>query len=127
MVSGSFEEKFRKFCFQNNIKWNEKSRKWNKPFHPKTKNIWIPSEEGDFLNSIRPKEKGYYDCTFEGWNLGSIKDELCLWCGRMIPERRKNDPRSKKVKFCDSSHRKAFGKVKADQEKLGKIFNYEND
>ncbi|PIW33304.1 MAG: hypothetical protein COW27_01170 [Nitrosopumilales archaeon CG15_BIG_FIL_POST_REV_8_21_14_020_37_12] len=125
MVSRHFEEKFRKFCSLNNIKWNQKTHKWNKPFHPKTKNIWIPSENGDFLNSIRPKEKGYYDCTFEGWSLGDPKNEFCLWCGRIIPETRKNDPRAKKVKFCNSMHRKAFGKVKSDQEKLGKLFNFE--
>ena len=123
MVSKYFEDQFRKFCSQNDIKWLEKTHQWNKPFHPKTKNVWIPSEKGDFLNSIRPKEKGYYDCTFTGWSLGSIKDEFCLWCGRMIPETRKNDPRAKKVKFCNSIHRKTYGKVKADQEKLGKLFN----
>ena len=123
MVSKHFEEQFRKFCSQNDIKWLEKTHKWNKPFHPKTKNIWVPSEKGEFLNSIRPKERGYYDCTFAGWSLGSIKDEFCLWCGRMIPETRKNDPRAKKVKFCNSIHRKTYGKVKADQEKLGKLFN----
>jgi len=123
MVSRHFEEKFKKFCFQNNIEWEEKTRKWNKPFHPKTKNIWIPSEDGEFLNSIRPKERGYYDCRFDGWLLGSSTDGLCLWCGRIIPDTRKNNPRSKNVKFCNSIHRKTFAKLKADQEKLGKIFN----
>jgi len=123
MVSKHFEEQFRKFCFQNSIKWEEKTHKWNKPFHPKTKNIWVPSENGDFINSIRPKERGYYDCTFDGWALGNVKDELCLWCQRIIPEIRKKNPRSTNAKFCNSVHRKAFAKVKADQEKLGKIFN----
>jgi hypothetical protein len=124
MVSKHFEEQFRNFCTQNGIKWQENTRKWNKPFHPKTKNIWISSEDGDFLNSIRPKEKGYYECTFNGWILGNTEDNLCLWCGRIIPYERKKDQRSKNVKFCNSTHRKTFGKIKADQEKLGKIFNY---
>ena len=124
MVSKHFEEQFRKFCLKYNIKWEENSRKWNKSFHPKTKNIWIPFEDGDFSNSIRPKEKGYYECTFDGWVLGNVEDNLCLWCGRIIPKDRKNDPRSKNVKFCNAIHRKTFGKIKADQEKLGKIFNY---
>ncbi len=57
--------------------------------------------------------------------LGSMYEELCLWCGRVIPETRKKDPRAKKVKFYNPKHRKAFGKVKSDQEKLGKLFNSE--
>ena len=125
MVSKHFEEQFRKFCSQNSIKWNEKTHKWNKSFHTTTKNIWIPSQNGEFLNSLHPKEKGYYSCTFTGWALGSMNEELCLWCGRVIPETRKKDPRAKKVKFCNPTHRKAFGKVKSDQEKLGKLFNSE--
>ena len=60
------------------------------------KNIWIPSQNGEFLNSLHPKEKGYYSCTFTGWALGSMNEELCLWCGRVIPETRKKDPRVKK-------------------------------
>lgn len=54
-----------------------------------------------------------------------MNKELCLWCGRVISETRKKNSRAKKVKFCNPAHRKAFGKVKADQEKLGKLFNSE--
>lgn len=122
MVSKQFEEQFYKFCTDNNIEWDDAKRKWSKPFHPKIKNIWIQSDNGDLLNSIRPKEKGYYDSKFLGWELGAIKKEYCFWCGRIIEETRKNDPNSETVKFCNSSHRKAFGKVKADQEKLAKMF-----
>ena len=122
MVSKQFEEQFYRFCTDNNIEWDDKKRRWNKPFHPKIKNIWVQSDKGDFLNSIRPKEKGYYDSKFLGWELGAIKKEYCFWCGRIIEETRKNDPRSETVKFCNPIHRKAFGKVKADQEKLGKMF-----
>ena len=121
MVSKKFKEEFYKFC-NNNIKWDDKNRKWSKSFYPKIKNIWIPSINGEFLNSLRPKEKGYYDSKFLGWELGVIKKEYCFWCGRIIEEKRKNNPRSDKVKFCNSTHRKTFGKVKADQEKLGKLF-----
>ena len=124
MVSKQFEEQFYKFCTDNNIEWDDKKRRWSKPFHPKIKNIWIQSDNGYFLNSIRPKEKGYYDSKFLGWELGAIKKEYCFWCGRIIEETRKHDPRSETVKFCNSTHRKAFGKVKSDQEKLGKIFAF---
>lgn len=122
MVSKKFEEQFFKFCTENKIIWDEKQRRWNKPFHPKIKNIWVQSDTGNFLNSIRPKERGYYDSKFLGWELGAIKKEYCFWCGRIIDETRKNDPRSETVKFCNPAHRRAFGKVKSDQEKLGKIF-----
>lgn len=122
MVSKQFEEQFYKFCTDNNIEWDDKKRRWSKPFHPKIKNIWVKSDNGDFLNSLRPKEKGYYDSKFLGWELGAIKKEYCFWCGRIIEENRKNNPRSERIKFCNPAHRKAFGKVKADQEKLGKLF-----
>jgi len=121
VVSKQFKEQFRKFCTDNNVEWNDKTRKWNKPFHPNIKNIWILSDQGDFLNSLHPKEKGYYESKFLGWKLGVIKKEYCFWCGRIISQKRSTS-NSDLVKFCNPSHRKAFGKVKADQEKLGKIF-----
>jgi hypothetical protein len=121
MVSKHFEEQFRRFCIDNNVKWNNKKKLWTKPFHPKIKNIWVQSNDGNFLNSMRPKERGYYESKFLGWELGAIKKEYCFWCGRIIEETRKNNPRSEKVKFCNSAHRKTFGKVKSDQEKIGKI------
>ena len=122
MVSKQFEKKFRKFCMDNNIEWNNSKKHWNKSFHPKVKNIWIQSDNGDFLNSLHPKEKGYYESKFIGWQLGPIQKKYCFWCGRIIEEARKNNPRSEKVKFCNSAHRKTFAKVKADQEKIGKMF-----
>ncbi len=122
MVSKQFEDLFFKFCTENSVYWDDKKRQWSKPFHPKIKNIWIQSENGDFLNSIHPTEKGYYDSKFSGWELGSIKKEYCYWCGRIIEEITKKDVRSDTVKFCNSVHRKAFGKVKADQLKLRNMF-----
>jgi hypothetical protein len=122
MVSKQFEEQFHKFCVDNNVEWDDKKRRWSKPFHPKIKNIWIQSDQGDFLNSLHPKEKGYYESKFLGWELGTIRKEYCFWCGRIIDQTRRNNSRSESVKFCNPSHRKAFGKVKADQEKLGKMF-----
>ena len=121
LLSKNYTDKQR-LIFDNNINIELCKNYHNNFFHPKIKNIWVKSDKGDFLNSIRPKEKGYYDSKFLGWELGVIKKEYCFWCGRIIEETRKNDPRSETVKFCNQTHRKAFGKVKADQEKLGKLF-----
>jgi len=87
------ENMFYLFKKQNRLRYNEKTKTWNKEFSPIIKSIKI--------------DKGHatsYENYIAGYTLGQWIGNKCLYCGKFL-----SNPRSK---FCEEQHRVEFNRIK---------------
>jgi len=98
MNSQEFLNTFTKFCKLHDIEWNKKKRRWNKPFHPTTKNTKID---------------GVLTTVHTGWKLGldPWKHSECVYCFKELKGNQK--------KFCSHKCRVLYTQIRKKAEQMG--------
>jgi len=105
-----FDLKLYQFLKKHSITWDDKKKKWSKPFQPVTKNIWVKSDKGGF--NPEKNENGYWETTFSHWKLGRLKMKLskCFYCFK--------DLNGKQEKFCSHKCRVLTFQIRKRAEEL---------
>lgn len=98
-----FETKWELFKIRNNLHYDQKEKKWNKPIISTGKNTWVTTR-GKNWNRYERKY-GYWQYVHIGWKILDKETGFkCKWCGKLLT--------LSKQKFCpNTAHRKLYSKV----------------
>lgn len=76
-----------KFKKKNRLRYSKKNG-WNKQFSPIVESVWIKDKK-NWNKGLR--KFGYYQNVTSGWRLGGWVGSRCLWCGKLITVKKKQN------------------------------------
>ena len=109
-----------KFLAKHKITYDEKKKKWSKPFHMVLKTVWVKSEEGGY--NREKNENGYWQDIFLKWKRGQDTTRLkkCAYCFKELTGRQR--------RYCSSKCRVLATHIRNKVKELGSnygIVHYE--
>ena len=99
-----------------NLKYNQKTKRWNKEFHNVVDTIFVESEKGGYVKN--EGKIGYYQNVNKGWKLGVNYRKYCKFCNRNL-EKMKEEKTFKAQWFCSEKCKKTWNNLRQHLKKSG--------